>query len=111
MTTLNPLFLPPLSQFTSQNYINVFHNDLLFKGLKNSLFLAISSIFFNIIIGSLTAYSLDRFKFPGRTIIFGLFYLGMMIPGTLVEIARFGVITRLGLYNTPWGSYFNLYLE
>jgi multiple sugar transport system permease protein len=100
MSNTNPLLLPPKAFFTFQNYIYVFKDDLLFLSFKNSMVIAIISIFFNIIVGSLTAFCLDRFKFPGRKIIFGLFYLGIMLPTTITEIARFGIITNLGLYNS-----------
>ena len=48
----------------------------------------------------MTAYSLQRFTFRGRRLVLACFYLGMLVPTFVVEIARFRLIQRLGLFNT-----------
>ena len=58
------------------------------------------SIFFNVLVGSITAYCLERFEFRFKKIIYILFYLAMMVPTNIVEIARFQVIRGMALYNT-----------
>lgn len=55
---------------------------------------------FNVLVGSITAYCLERFEFRFKKIIYILFYLAMMVPTNIVEIARFQVIRGMGLYNT-----------
>ncbi len=100
MSTTSTLLPPPRSELTWSNYRTVFSDSSLVNAFKVSLEIAFISIFFNIILGSLTAYCLDRFNFVGKKILFSLFFLGMMVPTNITEIARFGIITKIHAYNT-----------
>lgn len=75
-------------------------NKYLWIGFKNTLIILGISLFFNVLFGTITAYILERFEFRGKKIVIGLFFLGMLIPSFVTEIARFRIINTLGLYNT-----------
>lgn len=100
MVTVSPLLLPDFSEITLENYRDVFSSKYLLSAFKNTAFIVLVSLFFNIIFGSITAYALERFHFKLKKIIVALFFLGMMIPTFVMEISRFKVIGSLGLYNT-----------
>ena len=95
----SPLWLSP-SQITFDNYSKVFHERYLVRSVVNTIKIVVVSIVFNVLLGSLTAYCLERFQFRFKKVIYMLFYLAMMVPTNIVEIARFQVIRGLGLYNT-----------
>lgn len=95
----SPLWLSP-SQITFDNYSKVFHERYLVRSIVNTVKIVVVSIIFNVLLGSLTAYCLERFQFRFKKGIYMLFYLAMMVPTNIVEIARFQVIRGLGLYNT-----------
>lgn len=93
--------LPPsLSDWTWENYAEVLGAKLLPDAFKNTGIILVVSIFFNVMFGSVTAYCLQRFEFRFKKVIMGCFYMGMLVPTFVVEIARFKVIQSLGLYNT-----------
>lgn len=93
--------LPPsLSDWTWENYAEVLSAKLLPDAFKNTGIILVISIFFNVMFGSVTAYCLQRFEFRFKKAIMGCFYMGMLVPTFVVEIARFKVIQSLGLYNT-----------
>jgi multiple sugar transport system permease protein len=100
MAVTSPLLLPALESITFENFANVLKDKKFYTGVKNSSLLVVISIFFNVIFGSVTAYCLERFHFRFRKIIFALFFLGMMVPTFVTEIARFKIIQAIGLYNT-----------
>lgn len=100
MTNTSPLLLPGMDRITLENYVEVLSNKKFYIGLKNSFLIAFISIIFNVIFGSITAYCLERFNFRCKKAVFGMFFLGMMVPTFVTEIARFGLISSLGLYNT-----------
>jgi raffinose/stachyose/melibiose transport system permease protein len=91
--------MPPLHLYLA-NFQKVFNDGNLLISFKNSFFLAGMSIIFNAFMGSMVAYCLNRFDFRLKKFVFGLFFLGMLIPAYVTEIARFGIIKNLGLYNT-----------
>lgn len=100
MVNYSPLLPPPFTDWTIVNYQRVLSNKLLPIAFRNTLSIVAVSLFFNILFGSVTAYCLERFDFKLRKTIFGLFYLGMLVPTFVTEIARFKVIEGFGLYNT-----------
>lgn len=100
MTNTSPLLLPEPGKVTLENYAAVLSSKKFYIGLKNSFLIAFISIILNVILGSITAYCLERFEFRFRKAVFGMFFLGMMVPTFVTEIARFGLVSSLGLYNT-----------
>lgn len=100
LASTSPILLPPLNEITWANYEKVLGAKLLVPAIKNTFTIMIVSIVFNVMLGSVTAYCLQRFQFKGRAFVMGCFYLGMLVPTFVVEIARFKVIQSFGLYNS-----------
>ena len=100
ISTISPLLPPALKDITFENYKKVFSSGILGVSFFNSFFLVIVSVVINVLIGSITAYTLERFNFKFKPLVYALFLLGMLIPSNVTEIARFQVVSSLGLYNT-----------
>ena len=100
MVKISPLLLPPKSRFTLDNFQKVLNNKYLLIGFKNTGIILVVSIFFNVMFGTITAFIIERFNFRFKGFIVGLFFVGMLIPSFVTEIARFKVIQGLHLYNT-----------
>lgn len=100
INTTSPLAFPAFSEITFDNFEKVLTDKYLWIGLKNTLIILAFSLFFNVVFGTMTAYILERFNFRGKKFVIALFFLGMLIPSFVTEIARFRIINSLGLYNT-----------
>lgn len=100
MATTSPLFLPSFDQITFDNFRKVFSDKYLLIGFKNTGIILVVSIFFNVIFGTITAFVIERFDFKFKNFIIMLFFMGMLIPSFVTEIARFQIIQGLNLYNT-----------
>lgn len=100
MVNTSPLLLSPFSRITTENFEKVLGDKYLLIGFKNTGVILVVSIFFNVMFGTITAFILERFEFRMKPVIMGLFFLGMLIPSFVTEIARFKIINGLGLYNT-----------
>ncbi|WP_018755580.1 carbohydrate ABC transporter permease [Paenibacillus terrigena] len=90
------------ASFNFDNYGVVLEKGKFLQGFGNSMFLVAVSVVINALIGTMTAYAINRFDFRLKKIILGLFVAGMIMPGMITEISRFTVIKNLGLYNTIW---------
>ncbi|XBX08586.1 carbohydrate ABC transporter permease [Enterocloster clostridioformis] len=101
MVKISPLLLPPQSRFTLENFQKVLSNKYMLIGFKNTGIILVVSIFFNVMFGTITAFIIERFQFRFKGAIVVLFFIGMLIPSFVTEIARFKVINGLNLYNTP----------
>lgn len=100
MVKTSPLLLPSIDRITFDNFIKVLTDKYLVIGFKNAGVILVFSIFFNVLFGTITAFIIERFQFRGKKIIVGLFFIGMLIPSFVTEIARFKIINGLHLYNT-----------
>ena len=100
MVNTSPLLLPPVARITLENFQKVLTDKYLLVGFKNTGIILAVSIFFNVMFGTITAFILERFDVPLKKVIMALFFLGMLIPSFVTEIARFKIINGLGLYNT-----------
>lgn len=100
MVLTSPLSLPSWDRITLDNFTEVLTDKYLLLGLKNTAIILIVSILFNVLFGTITAFIIERFNFKGKMIIVSLFFIGMLIPNFVTEIARFRIIQGLNLYNT-----------
>lgn len=100
MVNTSPLLLPPLARITFDNFKEVLGDKYLMIGFRNTGIILVVSILFNVLFGTITAFILERFQFKMKGVIMALFFLGMLIPSFVTEIARFKIINSIGLYNT-----------
>lgn len=89
----------PVSLMTD-NFVTVFKRGKMLLGFFNSMKLVIATVVINSLLSTMVAYCLSRFEFRFKKVIILLFLIGMIIPTVVTEIARFGIIKNLGLYNT-----------
>ncbi len=100
MVITSPLSLPGWDKITFDNFREVLTDKYLLLGFKNTGVILVFSLLFNVIFGTITAFIIDRFQFKGKAIVVALFFIGMLIPNFVTEIARFRIIQGLHLYNT-----------
>jgi raffinose/stachyose/melibiose transport system permease protein len=72
------------------------------KYILNSVIVTVITVFLNLIISVMAAYSLSRFKFKGS--MFMLFFIlgGLMLAPEVSLIPLFRILSTIGLYNTYW---------
>ena len=100
MATTSPLLLPPLDRITFENFTEVLTDKYLLIGFRNTGIILVVSLVFNVLFGTITAFIIERFDFFGKKLVVALFFVGMLIPTFVTEIARFRIIQGLHLYNT-----------
>ena len=82
------------------NWNTVFEFFNLFKGMWNSVKVAIPATLFCLYFSALTAFALAMYKFKGNKLIFGTILVFMMIPGQLGLIGFYNLCTALHLVNS-----------
>ena len=87
-----------------QNYVTAFTGGRMLQGFVNTTFILVVSVTGTVLIGSMTAYALDRFSFRGRTVVLVAFLLAALVPAVTTQVATFQVIDFLGLFNTRWSA-------
>lgn len=84
--------------FTLRWYAKLFQNDELIAAFGNSLFIALACTLFSLVLGSLSAYALWRFRFPLRTTFDSTLTVPMVIPEICMGVAMMVFFTRI----LPW---------
>lgn len=83
-----------------KNYKNVFFEKHFLRYSVNSAMVAMVSTAISLILGSLTAYGLERFPIPGKEMIFFGFFWAYMVPAIVIALPLYLIAIRLYLLDT-----------
>ena len=89
---------------TLSNYATAFTDGRMAAAFLNTAIIWTVSVGGTIIIGSMAAYAIDRFRFLGRRIVLFLFVLATLVPLVTTQVATFQVVNELGLFNSRWSA-------
>lgn len=92
----------PRDWLNFHNYVTAFNDGKMLTAFGNTLFILAFSITGTVLIGSMTAYAIDRFDFRLKRLVTGLFLLAALVPGVTTQVATFQVVNGLGLFGTRW---------
>jgi spermidine/putrescine transport system permease protein len=77
----------PLEGFTLHWYTDAFHDQLLRQSLQNSVIVACIVAPVCLVLGTITAFGLTRFRFRGRGLVGGLVAAPLILPWLIIGIA------------------------
>ncbi|WP_399921495.1 carbohydrate ABC transporter permease [Streptomyces kanamyceticus] len=96
-----PLSLPG-DWLNFDNYATAFTDGRLLSAFANTAFILLFSITGTVLIGSMTAYAVDRFDFRAKKPVMALFLIATLVPGVTTQVATFQVVNGFGLFNSIW---------
>ncbi|MET7358007.1 carbohydrate ABC transporter permease [Streptomyces sp. NPDC005562] len=91
------------ASFHWENFSNAWSKASIGQYTLNSLIILAGSLTGTMLLGSMAAYVIARFTFPGNRLIFMLFAGGMMFPVILALVPLFAVMENFGLLDTRPG--------
>jgi raffinose/stachyose/melibiose transport system permease protein len=106
LKTTGEIFADPLNLIPATmrwaNYADAWNQANFGIYFRNSIFVAAISVLLILFFGSMAAYVLARFSFPGNRAIYLLFLAGFMIPIRLAIVPLFAMMRDLHLLDTLW---------
>jgi iron(III) transport system permease protein len=94
-------FGTPTAIYTLGNYRDVFGDPFLYRVVANTLIFTATATFFALLFGLPIAWLVERTTIPGKTLIYTLMTLGLLIPGiytamgwTMLAHPRIGILNR-----------------
>lgn len=88
---------------TWKNYRKLFDNDAFGRIYWNTVFITGASTVIAVVIGTLAAYALARHRrFPGRRPLEATLILVRALPGVVLIVPIYQIVTRLDLYDNRW---------
>ncbi|SFB51580.1 carbohydrate ABC transporter membrane protein 2, CUT1 family [Amycolatopsis marina] len=91
-------FIP--SEWTLQNYADIFATDEFIRPLINSIGIAIIATVIAVVLGAMAAYAVARLDFPGKRALVGVSLLIAMFPQISLVTPLFNIERQLGLFDT-----------
>jgi multiple sugar transport system permease protein len=90
-------------EISFDNFTTAWERGGLSRYLPNSFIITLPALAMTLLLSSLSAYALARFRFRGNRPIFFLYVGGMMLPFQVLMLPVFRLTDALGLYDTYWG--------
>ncbi|WP_420793524.1 carbohydrate ABC transporter permease [Roseinatronobacter alkalisoli] len=97
-------FIP--AEPTLNNYVRVLADGWFLRWFMNSMIVAVCVTVSNVFFDSLVGYTLAKFKFRGRYIIFIAILSTLMIPTEMLVIPWYLMSAQFGWLDTYWGIMF-----
>jgi len=93
-------FLALPDKINLMSYIEAWQRGGLHNYLPNSFIITIPSLVLTLLLSSLSAYALARFRFKGNLALYFMFVGGTMIPFQILLLPVFQLSDWMGIYNT-----------
>jgi len=93
----------PENWLNFQNFINAFTRANMGRAFINSGIVLVCVLFGSIMIGTMLAYVLNRFQFPGNGLIRNLFLFATLLPGIAMQVSTYAIMRNLGFINHLYG--------
>ena len=87
---------------TLENYRTVIVEKGMLRAIGKSFFMSAATTFYVLIVGSMSAYIISRFKFKGKALLMGLILAVAMFPQMIVVGPIFNMFYKLKILNTYW---------
>jgi multiple sugar transport system permease protein len=94
-------FLP--TSLTFENYVTLWERSGYPHLLLNSAIVTGMTVLMSLTIGTVAAYSISRYRFPGRSSLMIFYLVIRMFPFTLLLIPLFIMLRNLSLFDTHFG--------
>jgi len=94
---------PPANWLNFANYAQVWTQGDMLKAFLTSGGVVLVVVTVSVLMGSMLAYVLNRFRFPGNNLIRNLFLIATLIPGIAMQVTTYQIMSDLNLINNIWG--------
>lgn len=86
-----------------ENYTGLFERFNFLRFLWNSTFITVMATAIMLLVNSMAAFALSKYKFRGRMTVLAIVIGTLMIPQTVVLVPLFLITQQLGMLNSLWG--------
>lgn len=85
------------------NYTDLIAKFNFGRYLWNTVFITTIATVLTLLVNSMAAFALSKYRFSGRDAVFLIMLATLMIPPTIVLVPNYLIIATLGLTSNPWG--------
>ncbi len=89
--------------FATENYTEPFIQFDFLRFLWNSVFVTTTATLITLVVNSMAAFALSKYRFRGQSVIMLIILATLMVPLGVIMVPLYSIITSVGLYNNLWG--------
>lgn len=93
----------PSSFLYFENFTTAFKQANMLRCFANTALVLIVVLAVSVFTGSMLAYALNRFRFPGRGLVESLFLFASLLPGIAMQVTIYQIMYNLGFINHLYG--------
>jgi multiple sugar transport system permease protein len=82
--------------------LSAYEDGLFWRWAANTALYSVVGAFGSAMLSGLTGYTLAKFRFRGRALIFNVLLAGVLVPGITLAIPQYLLLAKVGLTNTYW---------
>jgi alpha-1,4-digalacturonate transport system permease protein len=90
-------------RLATENYTESFSRFNFARYLRNSVVVTVGATLITLVINSMAAFALSKYRFRGRNVIFLIIISTLMIPISVILVPVYLVINHIGWVNNLWG--------
>jgi alpha-1,4-digalacturonate transport system permease protein len=90
-------------RFATENYTVPLQRFNFLTYLRNSVVVTVVATLITLVVNSMAAFALSKYRFRGRNVVFLLIIGTLMIPISVILVPIYLVITQVGWVNSLWG--------
>ena len=94
---------PPVNWLNFGNYVQVWNDGDMPRAFLTSGGVVVVVVAVSVMMGSMLAYVLNRFRFPGNNLIRNMFMIATLIPGIAMQVTTYQIMKDLGFLNSIVG--------
>jgi multiple sugar transport system permease protein len=95
-------FAPGSAFWQNIKDLSAYEDGLFWRWAANTALYSVVGAFLSAMLSGLTGYTLAKFRFPGRALIFNVLLAGVLVPGITLAIPQYLLLAKVGLTNTYW---------
>ncbi|KUO03409.1 carbohydrate ABC transporter permease [Streptomyces caeruleatus] len=92
----------PGNPLNFHNYATAFEDGRMLSAFANTAVILLFAIGGTVLIGSMTAYAIDRFTFRFKKLVVALFLVAALVPGVTTQVATFQIVNSFGMFDSLW---------
>lgn len=95
-------FAPGWSLFENIADLSAYRDGLFWRWMANTALYAGAGAAVSAFVSGLSGYTLSKFRFPGKALVFNTLLAGVLMPAIVLAIPQYLLLAKLGLAGTYW---------
>lgn len=95
-------FEPGTGFFSNLTELDAYRDGIFWQWMANTALYAGVGALLSTLLSAVCGYTLAKFRFPGRNLIFNILIGGILVPAVVLAIPQYLLLSKLGLADTYW---------